>query len=237
MKLLSRLVRLPLRLVPRSRVMRVLSGSLAGARWIAGASTHGCWLGTYERETQAAFTRYVKRGDVVYDIGANAGFFMLLASRLADAHGAVYAFEPMPRNLEYLRKHIALNAAANVTVIDAAVAAKSGHARFAVEASPSMGHLDASGDLEVRLVSIDELVTSEIIRPPQFLKIDVEGAELDVLTGAAATLRQWYPVILLSNHGSERHEQCCAYLATLGYRIETVRDGRKDGQYTVLATA
>lgn len=215
--------------------MRVWTGVLAGGRWIAGAATHGCWIGTYERETQDAFVRHVKAGDAVYDIGANAGFFTLVASRLAGANGAVYAFEPMPRNLAFLAKHVALNDANNVTVIDAAVSSQAGYARFATAQSPAMGSLDASGDLQVRTVAIDELVEAGTVRPPQFMKIDVEGAEYDVLSGAAATLRRWHPVLLLSNHGSARHEQCCAYLEKLGYRITVVRDGTEDGQYTVLA--
>ena len=71
---LGKLVRLPLRLVPRTAVVPVLSGPLRGARWIVGAATHGSWLGTYEAAKQLLIERALKPGSVFYDVGANAGF-------------------------------------------------------------------------------------------------------------------------------------------------------------------
>jgi FkbM family methyltransferase len=230
MNLLSRIARLPLRLVPRGVTVPILSGPLRGWRWITGSATHGAWLGTYERETQAVFARLVRGGDVVYDIGANVGFFTLLAAKLAGRGGAVYAFD-------YLRKHIAANHA-SVRVLPVALSSSSGVARFATATSAAMGRLSDAGDLEVRTETIDELVSSGRISPPRFMKIDVEGAEYAVLTGAATTLvRDRRPVILLSTHGYLVHEQCCAFLRDLGYDIEVIRDGTADGQYTLVARA
>lgn len=235
MSLLSRVARLPLRLVPRGATVPILSGPLRGWKWVAGSATHGCWLGIYERETQAVFARLVREGDVVYDIGANVGFFTLLAARLAGRGGAVYAFEPLPHNLAYLRKHIAANHAA-VYVLPVALSSSSGAAWFATATSAAMGRLADAGDLEVRTETVDELVSSGRISPPRFMKIDVEGAEHAVLTGAAATLTRDRPVILLSTHGYLIHEQCCAFLRELRYDIEVIRDGTADGQYTLIAT-
>src|SRR5437868_6376075 len=104
--LLSKVVRLPLRLVPKGKAMPVLTGELRGSKWIAGAASHRCWIGTYEKEVQAVFTSKVRSGDVVYDLGANAGFYTLLASRLVGDDGHVYAFEPNPENLHYLNEHV-----------------------------------------------------------------------------------------------------------------------------------
>ena len=203
---------------------------------MVGASTHGCWLGTYEPEAQAAFARLIREGDVVYDVGANAGFFTLLAAKLAGERGTVYAFEPFPRNVSHLRRHLQLNGV-NATVLDVALSSKSGTARFASAAHASMGKLDTAGDLEVHTETVDELVRTGRILPPSFIKMDVEGAEYDVLRGAADTLSRHRPPMLLSTHGSEVHGRCCTFLAELGYRFETVRDGSVDGQYTVVATA
>lgn len=216
--------------------MRILSGRLRGWRWITGSATHGCWLGTYERETQRVLKRLIEPGAVVYDLGANVGFFTLLASKLAGAAGVVYAFEPLPRNIELLERHVQLNRASNVRVMPLAVTATSGVARFARAANPSMGGLAEEGDVEVRTDSIDALVGSGVIRPPTFLKIDVEGAEDGVLAGAKQVLREHRPDILLSAHGYRKHETCSSLLQDLGYALRDLRDGHADGNYVVLAT-
>jgi FkbM family methyltransferase len=227
---LARLLRLPLRLVPKRAVVRILSGRLAGARWVVGAGTHGCWLGTYEAEAQASFAAHIKRNDVVYDIGANVGFFTLLAARLVGEGGHVYAFEPLPRNLDFLRRHVALNKLTNVTILPVAVAATAGVLKFAEGANPSMGGLSATGALEVPTVALDELQH----RPPRFMKIDVEGAESDVLAGATKTLRTHHPTIHLSTHGWEQNERCTATLRAEGYDVHLERDGTEDGNYVLL---
>ncbi|HEX8154594.1 MAG TPA: FkbM family methyltransferase [Thermoanaerobaculia bacterium] len=235
MSILRRLIRLPLRLVPPNREVRIRSGALRGWRWITGSATHGCWLGNYEPEAQRVFTTLVRDGHAVYDVGANVGFFTLLAAKLAGERGAVYAFEPIERNLGYLRRHIAANKLSTVHVLPIAVSSHAGVAFFNSGHNPAMGKLADAGDVEVRTAAIDDLVAAGELRPPDFVKIDVEGAEYDVLTGAAATLRRYRPPILLSAHGWRLHDQCNALLREWGYTLEEVRDGREDGQYTVLA--
>ncbi|HEV7921925.1 MAG TPA: FkbM family methyltransferase [Thermoanaerobaculia bacterium] len=214
--------------------MRILSGPLRGQRWIRSSATNGCWAGTYERESQRVFREHVQPAGVVFDIGANVGFFTLLAAKLAK-DGFVYAFEPLPGNLGYLRRHLALNQVRHAEILPIAVAASTGTARFAAAPSPSMGALAADGGLEVAIDTLDRLVSVGRIRPPNFIKIDVEGAEHDVLRGAASVLREAKPTIFLSAHGWQQHELCSALLAEAGYRLELLRDGTADGNYLVLA--
>jgi SAM-dependent methyltransferase len=106
---LGRLLRLPLRLIPRRAVLPILQGPLRGKKWIVGSGNHGYWLGSYEIGKRALFVRSIPVGAVVYDLGANVGYYTLLAAMLAGAEGKVFAFEPLPRNLEYLRRHLVLN--------------------------------------------------------------------------------------------------------------------------------
>lgn len=233
-RLLSRAIRLPLHLVPRTAVLPVLSGELRGSRWIAGAATHGCWLGTYERMAQRVFRESVRPGTVVYDIGANAGFFTLLASKLVGPTGRVYAFEPLPRNLAYLREHIRINGAGNVKVLELAVSDREGVARFATAANPAMGGLSDLGDVEVQTIALDGLAAT--VPPPSFIKMDIEGGEHEALTGARELLRQARPVILLSEHGDQQHRLCGDLLRGLGYQTKTILDGSRDGNYMVCAT-
>ena len=156
--ILGRTLRLPLRLVPPTAVMPILQGRLRGKRWIVGSSTHGCWLGSYEYQKRRLFERTVKPGQVVYDVGANAGFYTILASVLVGPAGKVVAFEPVLRNLDYLRRHIELNRLTNVTVVPDAVSDGDGQGCFREGPDPSVGSLAQDGALRVRTVSLDRLI-------------------------------------------------------------------------------
>jgi FkbM family methyltransferase len=172
---------------------------------------------------------------VVFDVGANAGFFTLLASKLVGSEGAVYAFEPLPRNLGYLQEHIRINDAANVTVLPIAVSDRTGLARFESSGNPAMGGLSERGGLEVQIESLDRLWTAGAITSPCFIKMDIEGGESSALAGAVELLREARPVILLSTHGHVQHERCVGRLSDLGYEIELLRDGARDGDYLIRA--
>lgn len=232
----QRILRLPLRLVPRTSVLPVLSGPARGLKWYVGAATHGCWLGTYESEKQRAMTLLLNQGDCFLDIGANAGFYTLLAARLVGPTGQVIAFEPLPQNHQKLQRHLSLNQFANVTVIHAAVCDEDGHAAFQVGATDECGGLSASGTLQVETVSLDRLWKDGQLRSPQLIKIDVEGAEVRVLRGAEALIRAAKPVILLAGHGTATQRACEAILADFGYKVTLVRDGSVDGMYESTAT-
>jgi FkbM family methyltransferase len=232
----GRLVRLPLKLVPASTPMRIVTGPLAGQRWISTAGPHGCWLGTYERDLQNLLVRKVRPGNVVWDIGANVGFFTLLAARLTGTAGRIVAIEPLPRNLDLLRAHLDLNQIGNVTVLGQAVADAAGTALFAAAASPSMGRLDTAAGFEVTVTTVDTLVESGVAPAPHIIKMDIEGAESRALAGARRTLERHRPVLLLSTHGWAQHEGCMSMLRGIGYELSLRRDGAVDGQYELVAT-
>lgn len=222
--LLGRIVRKPLEWIPRSTVLPVLQGPLRGAHWIAGSATHGCWLGSYEAGKQLVFQQAVQPGSVVYDVGANVGFYTLLASRVTGPTGSVYAFEPFPDNINYLRRHLALNNTGNVTVIAAAVSSESGEMNFSPGELNEEGRLSSTGSLRVCVVSLDDVVRSGSAKPPTLLKIDVEGAEWDVLRGAEAVLRQYHPLIFLATHNPPVHRACCEFLTSHGYSLSPLDD-------------
>jgi len=234
--LLGNLVRLPLRFMRPQSVVRIRSGELRGWRWIAGSSTNGCWLGTYERQMQRLFRERIRPGATVFDVGANVGFFTLLASNLAGDSGRVYAFEPLPRNLDFLERHIRLNELSNVHVESLAVAAASGEAHFRIAPHASMGGLAEGGDLRVVTASLDDLIAAERVARPDFIKMDIEGAESDALRGAAQLLASGPLTIALSTHGWQQHETCWARLTEAGFNVELLKDGADDGDYLLLAT-
>lgn len=216
-------------------VVPILQGPLRGKRWIAGSSTHGCWFGTYEIETQRAFCGVAKPGDVVYDVGANVGFYSLLGSLCVGPTGRVYCFEPLPRNITDLRKHIAINRLANCEVIEAAVSSTEGRTGFDSSRPRSMGWLSEAGSQTVSTVSLDSLVGNGRILPPKVMKIDVEGAEVDVLRGCTEVLAAHHPAIVLATHGRAAHDVCIETLTAHGYKVRSVNSLDVDQSDELLA--
>lgn len=225
--LLGRILRFPLRLIPPGTMMPILQGQLRGKKWLVGAGSHGFWLGSYEFTKQKLFSETVRNGSVVYDVGANAGFYTLLASVLVGSTGRVFAFEPLPRNLRYLRRHIAVNRCDNVTVIAAAAGEASGRGLFKEDPNPSAGHLSRDEGFPVEVVSLDTLVGQGRIPPPDYLKVDVEGAELHVLQGAKRMLERYHPAIFLAVHGDDRGRDCRHFLRALGFELRTICEGNR----------
>lgn len=223
-------LRFPLRMIPSGTSVPVLRGPMRGKRWIVGASLHRCWFGTYEPTKQELLSSSTRPGDVVYDLGANVGFYSLLASVLVGPHGHVFSFEPVPRNLGFLRRHLELNSVKNCTILDVAVARSNGTAAFDFGVNSHSGHLGkgSTDGTVVRTVNLDSLVASGEIKPPNLIKCDVEGAEFDALTGATQTLSQYHPSILLALHGREVADKCRALLASLGYQVKLIEGASLD---------
>ena len=213
---LGKVARLSLSLVPRDAVVRILRGTLRGKRWIARSAIHRCWLGFYEYEKQQWISREVRPNSVFWDIGANVGFYTLLASKLVGS-GRVFAFEPVPRNLGYLRKHMELNRVSNVEVLPIALSDKNGTARFQVEQTFSMGHLASEGGIEVLTATLDSLVDEGKVLAPVCVKMDIDGAELLALRGAARAFQRFHPALFLATHGKEIDGECCKLLGSWGY--------------------
>ena len=205
--------------------MPILQGKLRGYRFIAGASNHGCWLSSYEYHTRLLFESLVKKGSVVFDIGAHVGYYSLLASVLVGQGGKVYAFEPLPRNLFYLKEHIRINNIYNVTLIDAAVSDFTGWTSFHEipgTLGSFRGRIAPTGKLKVRTIKLDELIERGEIPIPNFVKIDIEGNEMLALSGATSLLADAHPTVILSTHGLSIHKECCHFLISQGYRLSSI---------------
>lgn len=150
------------------------------------------------------FRDHIRPGDTVVDVGANIGVYTMLAAELAGPAGHVHAFEPDPQSMCYLLTNVSRNGLAErVTLWNLAASDRSANARLYLDvktARTTSLRADAySPDaqrrepLVVATAMLDELIT----QPPRFVKIDVEGAELAVLAGAARLLREHHPVLLV----------------------------------------
>jgi FkbM family methyltransferase len=211
--LAGRLIRTPLKLIPKDAVIPVLQGPMRGAKWIAGSHTHGCWFGNYEYEKQKLFASLVHPGSIVYDVGANVGFYSLLAAK----RGArVIACEPDPANVKLLARHIEVNRA-NVVIEQVAVCEREGTESFSCDGPEgSLG----KGDMQVRTIRLDSLLDRYPV--PTVIKIDVEGAEWRVLEGAQKILKHHPTVFLAFDDPIRTKVRGIELLTSFGYKYREV---------------
>lgn len=132
----------------------------------------------------------------VADVGANIGYYLLLVESAVGPDGRVICFEPEPANLRELRRNVLANGFANVEVVAAAAGAADGEValRSGINAAVVA---DGEGEHRVPMVRLDAVLAG---RPPDLLKIDVEGYEGHVLAGARGILAERRPIVFLEIH-------------------------------------
>jgi FkbM family methyltransferase len=145
---------------------------------------------TSEKEEVAAFTRYLNHAAVCMDIGANIGLYTCLAASLGKP---VIAVEPLPRNLKLLRKNLATNGFTTVEVLPFGLSNENGNKRLFGTGTCASFQQGWAGSPEkhfhsVPVRTLDSIVGGLPDRSPMLIKMDVEGFELEVLSGAMMTL-------------------------------------------------
>jgi FkbM family methyltransferase len=178
-----------------------------GGWWLARNDFVGAALfnGGFENTERSFVERFLRPGMAVLDIGAHHGFYTLLASRKVGSQGRVLAVEASPREREKLELHLRINGCKNVQVESRALADREGDAEFYVVKGSQTGCnslrrpevSEAAEAIPVRLARLDNVLREHQIEKVDFIKLDVEGAELSVLRGAAQLLKKCpRPVIL-----------------------------------------
>jgi FkbM family methyltransferase len=137
----------------------------------------------------------------------------------------VHAFEPLPRNLHFLRRHLALNRISNVQLNEGAVSDIAGRVRMAEGDSPSEFHVDPQGEWEIQATTLDDWRVRTQAPPPDLVKIDVEGSEAAVLRGGFRTFAEVQPAIYLALHGDTQRRECRQLLDRWGYRVTALERG------------
>jgi FkbM family methyltransferase len=201
----------------------------------------------HERGTTALFRKIVREGDVVVDLGANIGYFTMLAARLVGKDGRVYAFEPEPRNYDLLLRNIELNGYQNVTAIQKAVADRPGSVKLFICPYDTGHHTINKYDgiqayrpdyvnkrkefIEVEQVSLDEFF-QEVTTPVDVIKMDVEGSEMLALDGMERLIKrnddlsmlvEFFP-LLISKMGQSPEEFVRRILEDFEFEVSVVRD-------------
>jgi FkbM family methyltransferase len=223
----------------KSVTVTILGGPLKGYKWTFDATSNNELIfGIWESNMQSIYAKYLRPGNVVFDLGAHQGFLALLAGRLVGEQGKVYAFEASPTNFSKMTRNIQLNNVCNCTTIHSAVCDHNGSIEFSnsihdngntyVHSSP---YFINQPTVVVPAVSLDEAVRQREFQLPDFMKIDVEGAEYDALKGAECVLSQKHPLLYLETHNIHNpgvDNRCLNYLHGMGYRTVEVIDQTTD---------
>lgn len=152
---------------------------------------------TFEPGERAFLQRFLQPGMTVLDVGAHHGLYTLLAAKQLRTQGCVYSFEPSPREQKALRLNLRLNRCKNVKLQPFALGSGDQHADLYVVdvfntgcnslKPPDVQH--ATSKVTIRVRTLDNWLTEERIKQVDFIKLDVEGGELDALRGAEQTLQ------------------------------------------------
>lgn len=200
---------------------------------------------SFEYPTLDKFVSLVKPGDIILDIGANTGLYSIFFSKLISEEGKVFAFEPDSGTFKILEENLIINSCVNVVPLNFALSDKEAAIEMVSELSNN-AHLktgdafryikevnevhSANGSSVMKSVRLDDI--QEIQQQPgiNFLKVDVEGAELLVFKGAEITLKKFKPAILFELNGqlTSRFDykpiDILLFLHDLGYTLEEYDD-------------
>jgi FkbM family methyltransferase len=159
------------------------------------------FIGEYERYETKKFTSAIESGDVILDLGANIGYFSMIASKRLGKEGHVYAFEASPKIYELLCKNCSLSQINNITPLRLAVADRESVLSFKLpqnlqeQGSGSLSS-NGTGDIEVQAITIDGFIQKEKLSRLDSIKMDIEGAELKAFFGMKETICRYQPKII-----------------------------------------
>jgi len=179
-------------------------------------------------------------GKVVYDIGAHKGIYTLFFCKKVGLKGWVYSFEPNPKNTNLIKEHLQINGFSNVTIYSFALGDEEievnlqipfiddSRASIVKEKYSMINQNEKCNYIRVKVYPIDDVIKKNNLKIPDFLKIDVEGAEYDVLKGALNIIKNNKPDIYLEIHGKGKEDwvsnarRIIEFLTRNGYKIKGI---------------
>lgn len=180
--------------------------------------------GAYEVEVSDFLTCAVRPGMVLFDVGAHVGIHALHMAKLLKDSGKVYAFEAWPENFATLQRNVNMNPglARHMVLIPQAVGSRCGRVQIAEGETDGMNHLvEEKSGVSVPMSTLDQLISRDRVCPALVL-IDVEGAEVAVLEGAANMLTAYRPQIVIEWHGERRRAEVLSLLGSHGYEVRSL---------------
>jgi FkbM family methyltransferase len=230
---LKQALRHAVRLYAKNKVgVPVLSGPLRGCEILKshGLRQLSMLFGKYEKQFSRCYYKYVKNATVIYDIGANIGYFSLLGAMNKSVR--VIAFEPIPSIAEEFEHLMLLNNVSDrVKLSKYALSDKPGEVLMVTPGSAATGLMETvlrgqqvnrSDGLLVPMTTLDQFVFENNQPPPDLIKLDVEGAEILVLKGGSRVISTFKPIILAEIHGAEPAEGVWDYIFEKDYNLRII---------------
>lgn len=190
--------------------------------------------GTYSPPMQQMMVHFLRPGMMFYDIGAHIGFATLLGARLVGPSGSVVSFEADPSIVPILKDNVARNGFENVTIVPRAVWSSSGQVTF-VQSDRSLpdrgtGKVSrgepASTSLSIESISLSD--ATKIHGPPDFIKCDTEGAEVEIFVGQDRLLRSINPVVFCEYHSGANRRDLERMFSDFGYSVAALDEPGTD---------
>lgn len=190
----------------------------------------------YEPAALGALRRTVTAGMTTYDVGANLGLYTMPLAERVGPSGAVYAFEFNPVCVQMLQASVRGAGHRNCSIIPLALGDRDGHLEATINfGSTALGITSLSAffarkpgcQLTVPCLRLDTVIDRLSLRPPAFIKIDVEGAEATVIAGMSGTLGRHRPSLLIELHGVQAARATLEQLDPLAYSMEDLETGRR----------
>lgn len=229
-------------------MLRAIEAGTGGTRWVdvrvrsgplRGMSFHidprvqaDVVVGAYERRLSRHVACLLSPGDAAFDVGSHLGYFGILMGRVVGPTGSVVCFEPDPALHDALQENLTRNRAlisADVTVARLAVGPARGRTSFETGGHSTRGRLSDAGDVEVEMITLDDAV--ERFGTPRFVKVDVEGGELDVLGGGRALVESRVASFGIEIHRKDLGDSCRRVLEAAGYGCRFVSEAGRAETY------
>lgn len=182
------------------------------------------FLGKYEEAELKVIDQNLREGYIFIDVGANIGLFSLQASRKVGKTGKVIAFEPFPSTFQHFQKHLQMNQITNVQAENLALGNSDGLVELFYDPDEKNVGMVSTKPLEngikeeVKITSLDRFVLGNSIDRIDFIKIDVEGHELEAIRGMENALKTFEPVLLIEINADANEKKLLDFLQHLGYK-------------------
>ena len=204
--------------------------------------------GVFEPYTTEVIKQNISNGDIVMDIGANIGYFTLIMAKGIRENGKVFSFEPEPKNFELLKKNVEINNYSNVILEKKAIGNKTGIAKLYLADRKNnifysgMHRIfrsdlvsQISNPVSINIIKLDDYLQDlKSIKKIRLIKIDVEGAEFDVLKGMSKMLDENKGIKIVMEFSSENLEDYGSnpsdvmdFLINKGFKLSIINEVEK----------